>query len=291
MKRPKNKRSSKNFQNWFSKRQKPIFFSFVMLLSILLVIQGTYAWETYSDEKENKLTKLAFNVVLREKFTPNKTWEPGRETIKEVYVANDGNYPAFVRLSAEEFLLSFKMDIKGTDSLDGTGNVLEIKPKPATTTINEEEVLTWKAEEYFDNSVGKNYYQGLESVPADLSVTGKGFIVGKDTTERENSDLTFMNLAFGEVIDSKPSLTSKYWKYSDGYYYYSERLEPGEVTTLFLEKTNLSSSTPNRLKDALYKIKINMDGSHSIAATLADWGHSDPSDEIYQMLINQVNID
>lgn len=291
MRRPKNKRTSEQFKGWLVKRNKAIFFTFVMLLSILLVVQGTYAWETYSDDKENKMGTLAFNVVLREKFTPNKTWEPGRETIKEVYVANDGNYPAFVRLSAEEFLLAFKMDIKGQTEKEGTGNLLEITPKPATLKINEQEVITWKVGEFFDNKVGNNYYQGAYSVPTNLATTGKGLIVEKDKDIRKNTDLKYMNLIFGEIWQTENQLSANYWLYSDGYFYYSERLEPGEVTSLFLEKTELSATTPNRLKDSLYKIRIKMDAGHSIKATLIDWNHGSPTDDIYEMLISKVSRD
>ncbi|RST92790.1 hypothetical protein CBF35_12775 [Vagococcus salmoninarum] len=274
---------------FFIKHTNKLFVVLSLTLSLLLVIRGTYAWETYSDEKENKFGSVDFSVNLRESFKPNFQWEPGRSTIKEIYVSNDGQYPAFVRLKAEEFLLAFEMDIKGTDDFEGTGNVVVYPNSGPGGTIDRNDVRTWQKDKYFDKTLTNERLKGLKSTPENLSIDGKGFVYEEDKVDRNKSDLTYFDLNFVAVKDYTPGLLSSYWVYgNDGYFYYSERLKPGVSTTVFLESVTLSASAPNRLKNALYKIEIKMDASHSIIESLGEWNHVTPGDPIFELLKDEI---
>lgn len=274
----------------FIKQNKRLLSLFVFLLSCLILVKGTYAWETYSDDKHNQLGSVGFQVDLKELFNPNNDWQPGKTTTKNVYAYNSGNHGAFVRLSLEEFLMVFEMDIEGQAGEMGTGNLLVMTPTPGSDSIKQDDIKTWKADELYYDQITNEYYQGKESVPKTLATTQSGYIYEKDKRERADSSLTNMVLNFGAVKDYRPELTSQYWLYgNDGYFYYSEKLKPGEETSLFLDSTLLKSSTPNQLKKALYKLKVSFEARQSMEQTLRDWGHTSSSDQIYLMLKDKVS--
>lgn len=274
---------------WIFKHNKGLILLLTLLFSLAVIANATYAWELFQDEKENKFGSGMFKVVLKENFMPNYIWSPGTSVTKEVYVQNTGDYPAFVRLSAEEFLLNFDMDIIGDSAKEGTGNVKQFDISGVAATIKNDNVATWKIGEYYDKSATSERFKSIETVPSTIGTSGKGLIYEKDQAFREISDLSYLTLHFGDVIDYDNSLTGAYWKYDqDGFFYYSERLDPGKSTTLFLKNVFLSSSLPNRLKNSLYKIRITMDGNNAFYEGLADWSHTAPTDPIYLMLKDKV---
>ncbi|MBP1042823.1 hypothetical protein I6N95_17540 [Vagococcus sp. BWB3-3] len=274
---------------WLKKYHKSLLLISVSILSFFLVIKATYAWDTYSTSKENKIGNTAFSVKLKEQFTPNNQWEPGRATVKKVYVLNDGNIPAFVRLRAEEFLLLFEMEIETSALSEGSGNVLSKWPVTPTATIERNQVNTWKVNHYYDKQNSGVFYKGEKTIPSSLSIDGKGLVYEWGEAQRQTTDLAFIDLKFGDVAGDDSSFTSNYWRYgNDGYFYYSERLEPGKETSYFLTETFLSPSTPNRIKESLYKLNILMGGDQALKETLSEWGHDSSTDPIYLLLKDKV---
>lgn len=194
------------------KPSKPMWLLMSVVFAVMIVIRATFAWETYTSSKENQFGNTNFEVVLREKFSPNFEWTPGVETLKKVYVVNEGHYEAFVRLSAEEFLLSFDLDIDGTDSLEGTGNpkvVADGKNKPL---IEQKDVGTWKKGALYpvEKDKKKVFYTALETVPADIKKDDPGLNYPKDEVKRKATDLEFFKLNFGDVKNYTPTLTKDY---------------------------------------------------------------------------------
>ena len=64
---------------------------------------------------------------------------------------------------------------------------------------------------------------------------------------------------------------SEYWFYEDGYFYYSEILDPGEQTQALLASVTLGANYSNEYKGALYKLVPEMD-AHDISKTFVnDW--------------------
>lgn len=268
------------------------FLIFTVAFSCVMVLGSTYAWFTSEDVVTNEFEGTRLAAEIQENFIPNHTWSPGTDTRKEVWVKNTGDTAAFIRVSMDEFLLSFEMEIEKKNGEEGTGNVLTIEPKPITTTIDANDPQTWKVNNFYHKKSSDDYYKSVSTAPSDLSTTGKGYRVGvpSDMAKRKNSDLKYTTLNFGKVLPAPSSSDSQYWLYgNDGYFYYSERVEPAQSTTWLLASTSLSRSVPNRLKDSLYQIDIKMDAQQSIKETFSDWSHSGNTDPVYIMLKDKVS--
>lgn len=268
------------------------FLIFTVAFSCVMVLGSTYAWFTSADSITNEFRGTRLAAEIQENFIPNYTWSPGTDTKKEVWVKNIGDTPAFIRVSLDEFLLSFEMEIEKLTGEEGTGNVLSIKPKPATVSIDPNDPQTWKVNNFYHKKNSDTYYKSVSTAPSDLSTTGKGFRVGvpADITARKKSDLKYTTLNFGDVLLAPTPSDSHYWLYGDdGYFYYSERVEPNQSTTWLLASTSLSRSVPNRLKDSLYQIDIKMDAQQSVKETFSDWSHTGSSDPVYIMLKDKVS--
>ncbi|MGX7013766.1 BsaA family SipW-dependent biofilm matrix protein [Vagococcus silagei] len=273
------------------KPSKGMIMIFSIVFAVMIIIRGTFAWETYTSSKENKLGNIHFDVVLREKFTPNNEWYPGSETLKKVYVMNEGNYKAFVRISVEEYLLLFDIDIEGMNQAEGTANVKFVKDSKGKETIKQDSLSTWKKDAVYPVKVNNEagFYQSKLTVPDIISKDSPGLNYPRDEAKRKTTDLNYFKINFGDVKDYNNSLTKNYWKYgNDGYFYYSEILNPGEKTTLFMKSISLFPTAPNRMKNGLYKANISMDGSYSTRETLGKWNHETENDEIYKMLKSKI---
>lgn len=71
-----------------------------IVLALLIVAGGTFAWFTSKDEVTNKLTASNnYGVSIVESFTPPENWAPGQEVNKDVFLTNTGNIDAFVKAS------------------------------------------------------------------------------------------------------------------------------------------------------------------------------------------------
>lgn len=258
--------------------------------SCVMVLGSTYSWLSSAASEKNSFEGTRLAAEIEENFKPNLEWSPGKQTNKEVWVRNTGQVDAFIRVAFDEFLVSFKMDVLGQNGKEGTANVVNIKPKPTEATVLFDDVTTWKIDDFYHKKVADQYYQAVSTVPPTLGETGKGYRYGQDNVLRDVSDLTYTTLDWGEVIEKSPTLTTNYWRYgNDGYFYYSERVSPGEATSHVLEGTTLSRSVPNRLKDSLYQLVITMDAQQPVSETFSDWGHDDVNDPIYQMLKDKLS--
>lgn len=274
------------------KTNRLAFLIFTVTFSCVMVLGSTYAWFTSADSVTNEFRGTRLAAEIQENFVPNHTWGPGTDTRKEVWVKNTGDTAAFIRVSMEEFLLSFEMEVEKANGEEGTGNVLAIIPKPGTSTIEATNPKTWQANEYYHKKITDEYYKGVTTVPSNLATTGKGYRVGviADQVARSTSDLKHTMLNFGKVLPAPSASDSNYWLYGDdGYFYYSERVEPNQSTSWLLASTSLARSVPNRLKDSLYQIDINMDAQQSVKETFSDWSHSGNTDPVYLMLKDKVS--
>lgn len=260
---------------------------FGMFLAITLTVGATFAWDLYEDKETNKFGTGKYLVNLKENFHPSEHWAPDTSEVKEVFVKNNGDYPAFVRLSVAEVLMAFEVD-----TLE-TGN-LQMVTSEGSNKVKVGELTTWKVGNSTYKPTGSSaIYRPKTVLPSDVATTGKGVIYTPDNlTAREATDLRYIDLLFSNQVKvnaSQPTPTSEYWLYGgDGYFYYSEALMPGKDTSYLLEKTILSESTPNRLKGALYKILIDMDAGDTALRTLDDWDHDLPGDDVYEMLKDKI---
>ena len=82
-----------------------------VVLAVMLVVSGTFAWFTTQESIVNKFQTSgspASGAALVEVFTPPEDWKPGQEVVKEVGVVNTGEAPVLTRIHFEEVLQLIK---------------------------------------------------------------------------------------------------------------------------------------------------------------------------------------
>lgn len=251
-----------------------------LLFSSLLIINSTYSWFTSEDKVANHFEGLHLKAEITEEFSPEFEWQPASDVKKIVRVQNTGQVPAFVRVSLYEYFLSFKVDV--TDQT-GNGNLLTVSA-PIAPEVDEKNIETWKpaADAGGTYSYESNHFVAAQAIIPNKT-TGLDMYHYQDT-QRESSPLKWLTLNFpSNVYTVKPAASeTNYWLYKDGYFYYSELLQPGEVSEPVLNSLTLSASTPNKYKGALYRLVPVMD-AHDATLPLLDSWEVGTSGDLYEM--------
>lgn len=250
------------------------------LFSGLMVLGSTYAWFVSEDSEVNHFVGARLSAKIIEEFEPELEWQPGLTTKKVIQVKNTGTIPAFIRMSLYEYLLLFEIDI-----LDQSGNgnlakaTQEIQPK-----VDEKKTETWEAAA---NAGGTYFYGGQQLIAKKAIVpnvlTGSEMYKFNDTN-REKTDLRWFRLAFPDNIYTVAPTkeTKEYWLYKEGYFYYSELLQPNELSTPVLKSVQLAPDAPNKLKGALYQLNPMMDAHDGTKELLSSWNIGNVGD-LYDM--------
>lgn len=264
-------------------RSKLSFALFSILLSLVLVIGSTYAWYTDSDERINRVdgveNKLA--AVIEEEFHQVTAWAPGTTRIKKVRVTNVGQTPAIVRVSFTEAFLGFEVD--KTDNhrdnaalLNGNGNLkLHEYDAQNETLVDVKDLSTWEIGHVY--SAGNNNYFIANAKEPEQPYEYKG-------TRADLLAAFQLNFQTSKVFD-KPADTvgqTDYWYYEDGYFYYSEILQPNKSTTELLESVTLTPKYVNQYEGALYKLTPQMDAHDITKVLINDWSIG-TSSHVYDM--------
>lgn len=85
-----------------------------VILAIVLIIAGTFAWFTTTDQVANIFEMDNFDVTITEDFDPSEVpLNPGTDVTKEVGVTNHGNVDVLVRIKLEEALSLLEQDNEG----------------------------------------------------------------------------------------------------------------------------------------------------------------------------------
>lgn len=253
------------------------------LLSLVLVIGSTYAWYTDSDERINRVKgvedKLA--AVIEEDFNQVIDWAPGTTKTKAVRVTNVGEVPAIVRISFKEHFLSFETD-KTDNHNEGNGNGnLKIYSLPSMTSVNVDDTDTWVVNNTY--MVGTDTYYKANFALLDQAFPYKG-------TRTEPLPAIQLNFKAGSVFDSQdpPSgVSTDYWYYEAGYFYYSEILQPNDTTSNLLESVMLLPEYENQYKGALYKLVPQMDAHDISKVLISDWS-IDTTGHVHDMYKNKL---
>ncbi|MGX7024519.1 BsaA family SipW-dependent biofilm matrix protein [Vagococcus hydrophili] len=250
------------------------FFSFV----------GTFAWFTSEDDVSNKFEGGKLAAEITEVFIPNNEWEPGEKTTKEVKIANTGTVPAFVRVSLYEFILNFKVDV--TDQT-GNGN-LATASEAKKPGVDRDDTGTWQPAADGDGTFkqGNKFYIADKSWVSDPEARTGMYEYQK---ERKTAPQKFISLNFPDHIKTAvdPNATGDYWLYSNGYFYYSRPLKPGEKSNEVLSSLTLSDAIPNKYKGSLYKLKVYMDAHDATEPIFSEW-RLNQNDPAYQLLKPQL---
>ncbi|MEO1772686.1 BsaA family SipW-dependent biofilm matrix protein [Candidatus Enterococcus ferrettii] len=254
---------------------------FSLFLSFILIIGTTYAWYTESDERINRIEShnQHLSAKIEENFQTVDQWSPGTTKRKEIRVKNDGEVAAIVRLSLKEYFLYFEVDT--TDNhreeisrYNGNGN-LTVYGQP-TNAIDVSKVATWKKGNTYELSASI-YYKAKEDV------LERDYVHGQNRTlPLKAIELNFHPNKIFEDHSKIPPNESRYWYYEKGFFYYSEALKPGEITTNLLDSVSLSTVYGNPYKGALYKLVPKMDAHHVTHSLISDW-ELKPTDYVYNL--------
>lgn len=264
-------------------RDISLFITLLTFFSIFSFI-GTFAWFTSADTVENKFKSGKLIAEIDEVFIPNNKWEPGEKTEKEVRVANTGDIPAFVRVSLYEFILNFEVDLE-----DQTGNAnLKTVDQAHTPEVDVNNTDTWKPAADGKGTFQQNnqYYVANQAWVSDPKNKKDMYLFDQS---RVDVPKKYIMLGFSSKVRYNVELnpTSDYWLYSNGYFYYSRPLKPGEKSDELLKNLTLSDSIPNKYKGSLYKLKIYMD-AHDVTSPVTSAWQLQANDEAYKLLKNQL---
>ncbi|EOL49308.1 BsaA family SipW-dependent biofilm matrix protein [Enterococcus caccae] len=265
---------------------KLIIAVYTVLFSGLMVLGSTYAWFVAEDSEVNHFVGSRLSAEIVEEFEPEFQWQPGLTTKKVIQVKNTGNIPTFVRISLYEYLLTFKIDI--TDQT-GNGNLVT-SPKEVLPTVDQRNTESWRPATEAGGTYslhGQNFITEKAIVPNVLTGTE---MYQFEENGREKTELQWFQLMFSEnVYKAAPVIGTKdYWLYQDGYFYYSELLEPNEISAPVLKSVRLRSNAPNRVKGALYQLNPMMEAHDATKELLSSWNIGNTGD-LYNIYHGKLN--
>ncbi len=253
-------------------RSKGLFACFSLVLSLLLIIGSTYAWITSDDERVNRseATRKQLSARIDEDFDRVFHWAPGTTQTKSIRVKNDGEMPVLVRVKLEESFVSFEVDktdnhredVNPENNRHGNANLKVYDSPSSITPIDVKKIDTWTVGNTYEVSANKHY-------KATMTVRDQLYVYGSPRTAPLSEIV--LNFTPNRVIDDSDAIggKSEYWFYEDGYFYYSEILDPGEQTQALLASVTLGAKYSNEYKGALYKLVPEMD-AHDISKTFVD---------------------
>lgn len=117
-----------------STKKKKKLLAAAAALALLAAVAGTFAWQTYQDQKLNRVTSSAVDddsVYVNENWAPAPI-TPGGSATKEVAITNVSDTQVFVRVSFEEVMKHLKSKGVQSDVLTTT----TYNPATATLTSN-----------------------------------------------------------------------------------------------------------------------------------------------------------
>lgn len=277
-------------------KSKGLFALFSIILSLLLVIGSTYAWITSNDQRINRAAENTRKLSARidEDFQQVYHWAPGTTKKKELKVTNDGEVPAFVRLSLHEFFLQFETDVtdnqrENSTEINGNANLITYKNLDASANyVKVKDTATWEVGNYYEVSAS-SYYKVNQAIVNPLADHSKAYNY-KDDSRTNPLKAIRINFSPGKVFDENDAPSgsdSNYWYYEKGYFYYSEILQPNEQTTNLMESVTLDSAYTNQYKGALYKLVPQMEARDKSKGLFSEWG-IDESDFVYTLYQSQL---
>lgn len=267
-------------------RSKGLFACFSILLSFLLIVGSTYAWITSADERINRTdaNQRSISAIVEEDFSEVYRWAPGTTKEKNIRVRNTGEIPAMVRISLKEFLAAFETVVNDNHTdRDGNGN-LKVYGTPSTTAIDIQDTSTWVAGNTYGLSANR-YYKATNSTLRDQTYRFNG----PRNIALSGFELDFQAGRVFDIANPPASGATEYWYYENGYFYYSEVLQPNGVTPNLLDSVSLSNEYANQYKSALYKLVPEMDAHDLTRDLFTDWSinTSSPVYTMYDPKIDQ----
>ena len=82
------------------KHKKKWLAVFVLLAVILVLLPYSTAYLSHVETKDNPITIGQYDIMIEEKFTPPKEWQPNTTYKKDVKIRNTGTVPCYIRVYA-----------------------------------------------------------------------------------------------------------------------------------------------------------------------------------------------
>lgn len=203
-------------------------------------------------------------------------WNGGETTEKILKIKNNGQIPAIVRVSLFESVAKFVIDMDGS-----TGNAsIKTASTSSGNDMTLDDIKTWKKGSTYKFSNSKYYI--AESVM--LSDTKKIETATEYMGER-NDILKYLTIQFNDkkIYDKQTNkLEKNYWYFDNGYFYFSEILQPSEETEPLIQSVTIDGTLPNMYKGSFYQLIPAMDAHDSSKYLLEDWG-IDSNKEVKKM--------
>lgn len=266
-------------------RSKGLFACFSLVLSLLLIVGSTYAWITSADERVNRTdaNQKRVSAIVEEDFSQVYRWAPGTTKEKNVRVRNTGDVPAMVRISLKEFLVVFETVVNDNHTdRDGNGN-LKVYGTPSTTAISVQDTDTWVSGNTYSISASK-YYKATNDTLRNQTYQYNG----ARTASLVGFELDFETNKVFDSANPPAAGATEYWYYENGYFYYSEVLQPKAVTPNLLDSVSLNAEFANQYKGALYKLVPEMDAHDLTRELFSDWSIS-TSSPVYAMYDQKID--
>lgn len=206
--------------------------------------------------------------MIDEVFTPNLQWAQGKTTEKQLLVKNNGQIPAIVRISLYEFFTQFELDMT-----DGSGNGNQkIVSNSSGSDLKMEDTTTWRKGHTYKIASGKYYvasevYKGDKNKPN----TAYAYKGSRPTEALKNVTIHFNDSNIYDKNNKPKPNIQNYWYYSEGYFYYSEVLQPKQKTELLIKSVTLNKMLPNKYKSSLYQLIPVMDAHDSAKSLMGNW--------------------
>lgn len=168
-----------------------------IVLALLIVAGGTFAWFTSKDEVTNKLTASNnYGVSIVESFTPPENWTPGQEVNKDVFVTNTGNLDAFVKASISSAMAltteDAPLEISAANAADVSKLVELSRSEDADSMVDEVKAI---------QAGGRLVYKETEGNASQLWVNGESeSLVGTDYTP-DTTGLYVFERSLGSAVE------------------------------------------------------------------------------------------
>lgn len=129
----------------------------LLLIAIIGVVGGTFAYFTSDDTFTNIFRTKAYNVEVKEVFTSPSDWTPGTTTPKTVTATNKGDVDAAVRIwYTEEWKNSAGTSISLTDNNNVRAAIINKPDDFASHWTSEYDESTERTYYYYKTKLAKN---------------------------------------------------------------------------------------------------------------------------------------
>ena len=282
---------------WSSLISKKFAVLMAVMLTMTVLLSTTFAWFASNDGVTNRLNAGTLGVKITEQFTPINDWKPGQEVKKEVTFLNTGNTNSVVRVSLNEILMLFSVDLE-------TANLSVKTEEDSDIVASASDTAGWQKGNLFPaytynpetgqkeprtNGSGKFLFHIIDSVY-------QRDYINNHEGGRELEIGRYITINWNDSVSSDTTAKGSKWLYYDstndgidnGYFYYLDILEPGKQTVPLIDSLTVSPDLPNTWKNAPYKLDVYVESTDArVGAPEEMWGLPTNS-EVYKALADKL---